>query len=283
MKRDSSEARAPPPVTNCLRLGVAKPTGGKWPRPRPTPTKNDISEDSRWSVLSRPLRPRPAGKPVSQPPDVSELLGQPAPGAVGVVEPALGEHHAARDALPAARRAEVGGRERLGRVELGQQPVEVVQGVDQPEGAAQLTAGGEALEVPRHVLAELPAARAPPPCARRAARRDGASSPPPPRASAGSRPRSPAKAAARSRKSQGRPRQPRPTTTPAAPVCSTIRSASAASQMSPLPRTGMSTCCGELADGVPVGRARSRPGRRCGRAARSRRTPDSWAIRPASR
>ncbi len=53
---------------------------------------------------------------------------------------------------------------------------------------------------------------------------------------------SPAKAAARSRNSHGRPRQPRPTTTPAAPVCSTIRSASAASQTSPLPSTGMSTC-----------------------------------------
>ena len=66
---------------------------------------------------------------------------------------------------------------------------------------------------------------------------------------------SPANAAARSRNSQGRPRQPRPTTTPAAPVSSTIRSASAASQMSPLPSTGMSTCATSGADRVPVGPA----------------------------
>ena len=59
----------------------------------------------------------------------------------------------------------------------------------------------------------------------------------------------------RSRNSHGRPRQPRPTTTPAAPVCSTIRSASAASQMSPLPSTGMSTCSTRARDRVPVGRA----------------------------
>ena len=51
----------------------------------------------------------------------------------------------------------------------------------------------------------------------------------------------PAKASARSRNSHGRPRQPRPMTTPSTPVSATIRSASAASQMSPLPSTGMPT------------------------------------------
>ena len=48
----------------------------------------------------------------------------------------------------------------------------------------------------------------------------------------------PAKAAARSVNSHGRPRQPRPTTTPSHPVSATIRSASSADQMSPLPSTG---------------------------------------------
>src|SRR5690606_32124252 len=47
-------------------------------------------------------------------------------------------------------------------------------------------------------------------------------------------------AASRSPNSHGRPRHPRPTTTPSQPVCSTIRSASSASQTSPLPSTGTS-------------------------------------------
>jgi hypothetical protein len=51
----------------------------------------------------------------------------------------------------------------------------------------------------------------------------------------------PTNAAARSPNSQGRPRQPRPMTTPAHPVSAIMRSASSASQMSPLPSTGMST------------------------------------------
>ena len=58
----------------------------------------------------------------------------------------------------------------------------------------------------------------------------------------------PAKAAARSVNSQGRPRQPRPTTTPSQPVWRTISTASSADQMSPLPRTGMevTTCLSAL-------------------------------------
>ena len=55
-----------------------------------------------------------------------------------------------------------------------------------------------------------------------------------------SRAGAPANAAARSANSHGRPRQPRPTTTPSQPVSSTMRRASSADQMSPLPRTGSS-------------------------------------------
>ena len=44
---------------------------------------------------------------------------------------------------------------------------------------------------------------------------------------------------ARSPNSHGRPRQPRPTTTPSQPVARIIATASAASQMSPLPSTGI--------------------------------------------
>ena len=67
----------------------------------------------------------------------------------------------------------------------------------------------------------------------------------------------PRKAAARSRNSQGRPRQPRPTTTPSHPVAAIMARASDASHRSPLPRTGMEvTACLQAADGVPVGRAR---------------------------
>ena len=53
----------------------------------------------------------------------------------------------------------------------------------------------------------------------------------------------PEKTAARSRNNHGRPRQPRPMTTPSQPVSAIMRSASDASQMSPLPSTGIETCC----------------------------------------
>ncbi len=55
--------------------------------------------------------------------------------------------------------------------------------------------------------------------------------------------RRPSKAATRSAKSHGRPRHPRPTTTPSHPVSRTIRTASSADQMSPLPSTGISGTC----------------------------------------
>jgi hypothetical protein len=48
----------------------------------------------------------------------------------------------------------------------------------------------------------------------------------------------PANAASSSPKSHGRPRQPRPITTPSQPVCRIIRRASLAVKMSPLPSTG---------------------------------------------
>jgi hypothetical protein len=93
-------------------------------------------------------------------------------------------------------------------------------------------------EVPAGVLAEagaagplaLPAARRP-----RWSRMTSTTVP----SGGGSCTRRPAKASARSRNSHGRPRQPRPTTTPAQPVRSIMASASWASQMSPLPSTGM--------------------------------------------
>ena len=50
----------------------------------------------------------------------------------------------------------------------------------------------------------------------------------------------PANAASRSPNSHGRPRQPRPITTPSHPVSATMASASAAPKMSPLPSTGSS-------------------------------------------
>ena len=66
--------------------------------------------------------------------------------------------------------------------------------------------------------------------------------------------RPPASTSTRSPNSHGRPRQPRPTTTPSQPVARIIATASDASQMSPLPSTGIDgTCCLELADRVPAG------------------------------
>src|ERR1700744_5410019 len=54
----------------------------------------------------------------------------------------------------------------------------------------------------------------------------------------------PVNAAESSANSHGRPRQPRPITTPSQPVTAIMVSASLASKMSPLPSTGMVwTCC----------------------------------------
>ena len=143
------------------------------------------------------------------------------------------------------------------RVERGEQRVERRHRVDERERVADRRPGGESLEVPGDVLADVAAgalllavevARGMP-CASGACRR-------PPRASGVTRAGVPAKAAARSVKSHGRPRQPRPTTTPSQPVSRTMRRASSADQMSPLPRTGMRRHgLLEQPDGAPVGGA----------------------------
>ena len=57
----------------------------------------------------------------------------------------------------------------------------------------------------------------------------------------------PANAAARSANSHGRPRQPRPTTTPAQPVARINSTASVAAHTSPLPSTGISTAATSVA------------------------------------
>ena len=72
----------------------------------------------------------------------------------------------------------------------------------------------------------------------------------------------------------GRPRQPRPTTTPSHPVSAIIRGPSAPSNTSPLPSTGIDrTCSLSAAIGRPVGRARRSAARRSGRGARPRPRP----------
>jgi hypothetical protein len=99
--------------------------------------------------------------------------------------------------------------------------------------------GGEALEIPRDVLADVAAAAALVAVELHEVCRV-------PAHRVGHLPRvgvircaDPSKAASRSANSHGRPRHPRPTTTPSAPVSATIRSASSADQISPLPSTGM--------------------------------------------
>ena len=152
-----------------------------------------------------------------------------------------------------------------------QQLVERGQRGDQRQVVAQLAAGGEALEVPRDVLAELLAALllahvvaqqlgVPAHHRRHLAERRAGWRP--------ARPRTPPPGRGTA---TGRPRQPRPTTTPAAPVSSTIRSR----RRPPRCRRCRAPGCRRAR---PARRsrtsrpARSRPGRRCGRAARWRRS-----------
>ena len=85
----------------------------------------------------------------------------------------------------------------------------------------------------------------------------------------------PANAAARSPNSHGRPRHPRPTTTPSQPVSRIMRSASSASQMSPLPSTGISRTRRFSAAIAAQRPRRRRAARRCARAARPQPTPSS--------
>ena len=70
--------------------------------------------------------------------DLGGVLAHVRAAAVGVVEPALGQHHPGpRGALAAPRGAELAHRERLVRVELGEQLVERGERVDQGQGVAQ--------------------------------------------------------------------------------------------------------------------------------------------------
>ena len=88
--------------------------------------------------------------------------------------------------------------------------------------------------------------------------------------------------ATRSEKSQGRPRQPLPISTPAAPVYRIILSASHDSQISPLPKTGISMwfTSSPMASQSACPEYRSLAVRAC-RVTPTQ--PDSWAIRPLSK
>ena len=124
------------------------------------------------------------------------------------------------------------------------------------EPAAHLATDRVAGEVPGGVLAEVAHRVASRRGGRRAGGRGAPSRRTPRRARASAAPVGRASAATRSPNSHGRPRQPRPMTTPSQPVWRIIATASAASQMSPLPSTGISGTAGlQLADRVPVGGA----------------------------
>ena len=85
---------------------------------------------------------------------------------------------------------------------------------------------------------------------------------------------SPAKAASRSRNSQGRPRQPRPMTTPSQPVADIMASASSGVNTSPLPSTGIVvTAALSSPMRLPVRRWARSAAARCGRAAPPRPPP----------
>src|SRR5919107_2975090 len=128
--------------------------------PRVLVTKRQRPPESTTATMAFPIRGRkilacsrsPAGGLVGV------LLQVPAR-AVGVVEPPLGQRDArSRRALPTPRRTQLAHREGLVRVQVGEQPIQRREAVDQAEGAAHLATSGEALEVPGDVLAELLAA-----------------------------------------------------------------------------------------------------------------------------
>ena len=102
-----------------------------------------------------------------QPPVVSDASSRtthPVP-SVSSSQPSGSATPLARAALPTPRGAQLGDRERRVRVEPGEQVVELGERVDQRQVAAQLAAGGEALEVPRRRACGTPCSPAPPPCA----------------------------------------------------------------------------------------------------------------------
>ena len=127
------------------------------PRGRSTPTAaTSTPRDARAVVLAqldraparrgasrrrwRPRRPRRRGDDVAG------------------VQPAVRDRHLLGGALAPARGAELGHRIGLGRVEAGEQLVQVGVRRHHAEPAAYVLAGGESLEIPRDVLAELDAA-----------------------------------------------------------------------------------------------------------------------------
>ena len=144
---------------------------------------------------------------------------------------------------------------RLVGVQRGEPLIELGQRGDVGERQPGLAADREALEVPGDVLAHVDAAlglaegldqQRGVAAQHRARPRAGRAA----RAAGGRR-----SAAASSANSHGRPRQPRPTTTPSQPVSAIIRTASCACQMSPLPSTGIVQGVLEPADRRPVRRA----------------------------
>src|SRR5689334_14636216 len=97
----------------------------------------------------------PSGLPAG---GLAGVLAHGAAGAVGVVQPAFGEHDTPRVPLPASWRAQLSDRERLSWVEVREQAIEVGESQHQRQVVAERPTGSEALEIPGHVLAELLAA-----------------------------------------------------------------------------------------------------------------------------
>ena len=163
---------------------------------------------------------------------------------VAAVQPAVRQRHLAGRVDPAAGLAQRLARERLGagRASPAGRPAPPATSPSPARGAGRRRPGSpsgttpRACGSPRSRAARRPARR---PAGARAGDMIAATSP----RFGSSCEAAPANAASRSLNSQGRPRQPRPTTTPSTPVCSTMRSASEASQMSPLPSTGTSRAC----------------------------------------
>ena len=234
----ATPARAPPaarePITGAgSGHGVAKSRG---PAPGPDADDRPSSAAHCWARGEARLlnhRRRPA------PPAEVKINSR------GVVEPAVRQRHPVpRRTLSAPRRSRARPSGTATSGSAAEPGAHRARRRTRPApGPAQLSPDREALEVPGHVLAHLGAARRARRSSRPAARRAGEPSAPPRRASAASGSARPAKASTRSRNSHGRPRQPRPTTTPSAPVRRIMASASPASQMSPLPSTGIDTGC----------------------------------------
>ena len=125
-----------------------------------------------------------------------------------------------------------------GGIEVCEQPIQVVESLDQREGPAQVRSGRESVQVPGDAFADIAHALV-------LAEVGGeefavASDDVGDLAEVGGVGIvAPVNAAESSANNHGRPRQPRPMTTPSQPVAAIMASASPASKMSPLPSTGM--------------------------------------------